>query len=124
MKQTVLVVDDDPLILRVVSTVLDLEEFHVITAASAGEAIELLSSSRPDLVVSDIMMPDMDGFELCEHIRRDPDTAKLPIILLTARDSDGDRRRGTEVGGDAYLTKPFSPLELIDEIDRLLDERS
>ena len=124
MKQTVLVVDDDPLILRVVATVLDLEEFEVITATSASEALDLLASARPHLVVSDIMMPEMDGFELCQVIRDDPATAKLPVILLTARDSDVDRQRGADVGGDAYLTKPFSPLELIDEIDRLLHERS
>ena len=124
VKQTVLVVDDDPLILRVVSTVLDLEEFEVVTARSAREALEVLGTARPHLVVCDVMMPEMDGFELCQQIRQDPDHAKLPIILLTARDSDADRRRGSEVGGDAYLTKPFSPLELIDEIDRLLDERS
>ena len=124
VKQTVLVVDDDPLILRVVATVLDLEEFEVVTARSGREAIEVLDGSSPHVVVADIMMPEMDGFELCEHIRQDPRYAKLPIILLTARDSDVDRRRGTEVGGDAYITKPFSPLELIDEIDRLLQERS
>lgn len=124
MKQTVLVVDDDPLILRVVSTVLDLEEFDVVTATSAAEALDRLATSSPDVVVSDIMMPEMDGFELCQRIREQPAHAKLPIILLTARDGDEDRRRGIDVGGDAYLTKPFSPLELIDEIDRLLDERS
>lgn len=124
MKQTVLVVDDDPLILRVVSTVLDLEEFDVVTATSAAEALDRLATSSPDVVVSDIMMPEMDGFELCQRIREQPAHAKLPIILLTARDGDEDRRRGIDVGGDAYLTKPFSPLELIEEIDRLLDERS
>lgn len=124
VKQTVLVVDDDPLILQVVATVLDLEEFEVVTAGSAKQALEHLESRPPDLVVCDIMMPEMDGFELCERIRQAPDFGKLPIILLTARDSDDDRRRGVEVGGDAYLTKPFSPLELIDEIDRLIDERS
>lgn len=124
MKQTVLVVDDDPLILRVVATVLNLEAYEVNTVESAAEALAHLQSSPCDLVVSDVMMPDMDGFELCERIRSDPDHARLPVILLTARDSDVDRRRGTAVGGDAYLTKPFSPLELIDEIERLLHERS
>ncbi len=124
VKQTVLVVDDDPLILRVVATVLDLEEFEVVTARSGAEAVEVLRTSTPHVMVADIMMPEMDGFELCEHVRQDPRYARLPIILLTARDSDDDRRRGSEVGGDAYITKPFSPLELIDEIDRLLQERN
>lgn len=123
VKQTVLVVDDDPLILRVVATVLNLEAYEVSTVESAAEALAHLQSSPCDLMVSDVMMPGMDGFELCERVRSDPDHAKLPIILLTARDSDVDRRRGAAVGGDAYLTKPFSPLELIDEIERLLDER-
>ncbi len=124
MKQTVLVVDDDPLILRVVATILNLEAYEVSTVESAAEALAHLRSSSCDLVVADVMMPGMDGFELCERIRSDPEHAKLPIILLTARDSDVDRQRGTAVGSDAYLTKPFSPLELIDEIERLLDERS
>lgn len=124
VKQTVLVVDDDPLILRVVATVLNLEAYEVTTVESAAEALAHLHSSPCDLMVSDVMMPGMDGFELCERVRSDPDHSKLPIILLTARDSDVDRRRGAAVGGDAYLTKPFSPLELIDEIERLLDERS
>lgn len=124
MKQTVLVVDDDPLILRVVATVLNLEAYEVSTVESAAEALAHLRSSSCDLMVSDVMMPGMDGFELCERIRSDPEHAGLPIILLTARDSDVDRRRGASAGGDAYLTKPFSPLELIDEIERLLDDRS
>lgn len=124
VKQTVLVVDDDPLILRVVATVLDLEEYAVRTVESAPEALTYLHEGFCDLAIVDVMMPGMDGFELCERIRADPDHAKLPIILLTARDSDEDRRRGATVGSDAYLTKPFSPLELIDTIERLLDERS
>lgn len=122
-KQTVLVVDDDPLILRVVATVLDLEEYEVLTATSAREALDRLTTACPDAIVTDVMMPEMDGFELCEHIRADANLPRLPVILLTARDSDDDRRRGSDVGGDAYLTKPFSPLELIDELDRLLQER-
>lgn len=123
MKRTVLVVDDDPLILRVVATVLDLEEYDVVTAGSGPEAMEQLEAAAPDLVVTDLMMPDMDGFELCAAIRSDPAHAGLPIIVLTARDGVADRRRGADVGSDVFLTKPFSPLELMDQIDRLLDER-
>jgi DNA-binding response OmpR family regulator len=124
VKQTVLVVDDDPLILRVGATVLDLEEFEVVTSESAEEALERLETSTPDLLVADIMLPGMDGFELCRRVRSEDRLARLPIVVLTARDGGDDRRRGAEVGVDAYMTKPFSPLELIDQIDRLLDERS
>lgn len=115
-----MIVDDDPLILQVVSTVLDLEEFDVVTATTGEQALQDLPGAGAALVVTDVMMPDMDGFELCDRIRRDPVTKALPVILLTARDSSEDRTRGGEVGADAYLTKPFSPLELIEAIDGLL----
>jgi CheY-like chemotaxis protein len=123
VKRTVLVVDDDPLILRVVSTVLDLEEFEVVTATSASEALDELGRQVPAVMVTDIMMPEMDGLELCQHVRADPRTADLPVVLLTAKDTDGDRAAGIEAGGDAYLTKPFSPLELIEAIESLLEGR-
>lgn len=124
MRNTVLIVDDDPLILRVVTTVLDLEAYEVVTAETAEVAMKLLPERAVDVVVSDVMMPGIDGFELCEWIRSDEATAHLPVVLLTARDGDQDRVRGREVGGDAYLSKPFSPLDLIETIDRLLAERS
>lgn len=124
MKRAVLVVDDDPLILRVVATVLDLEEYEVLTATSGSEALEILATGAPAVVVSDVMMPGMDGLELTRRIRANGSTADLPVILLTAKDTDQDRVAGLDAGGDAYLTKPFSPLELIDAIDALLDRRS
>ena len=118
MKRSVLVVDDDPLILRIVSTILDLEEFDVATAQDAAEAMQILDGARPDIVVTDVMMPGMDGFELCRKIKDDHPT--MPVILLTAREDDDSLRQGKESGSDAYLTKPFSPLELIDAIESLL----
>lgn len=122
MKRSVLVVDDDPLILRILSTILDLEEFDVQTAENADEALALLESAAPALVVTDVMMPGMDGFELCSKIKADHGP-KLPVILLTAREDDDAVRQSQECGADAYLTKPFSPLELIDAIESLLGGR-
>lgn len=124
VSHTVLVVDDDPLILRVVATVLDLEAYEVITVESAEEAMEVLPERSVDVVVTDVMMPGMDGYQLCEWIRSDEATAGLPVIMLTARDADQDRARSREVGGDAHLAKPFSPLGLIETIDRLLADGS
>ena len=121
---TVLVVDDDPLILRVVSTVLDLEAYEVVTAESAEEAMRLLPDHPVDVVVADVMMPGMDGYQLCEWIRSREATADLPVVMLTARDADEDRARSLEAGGDAHVSKPFSPLDLIETIDRLLAKRS
>jgi two-component system, OmpR family, phosphate regulon response regulator PhoB len=117
-----MVVDDDPLILEVVATVLDLEEFEVHTAMSAQEALDRLPGLAVALVVSDVMMPDMDGFEFAARLRKEEATANLPVVMLTARDSGDDRARGQEAGVDAYLTKPFSPLELLDVIEDLLPE--
>ena len=117
----VLIVDDDPLILKVVATVLDMRDAYVVqTVTSADEALAAVDDQRPALVVTDVMMPGMDGFELTRELRRRPDLERLPIVLLTARDSSADRAEAEEAGGDAYLTKPFSPLELLDVIERLL----
>jgi two-component system, cell cycle response regulator len=114
--RTVLLVDDDPLILEVLSTILDLEEFDVVTASNGRRALAAVDSSRPDVVVCDVMMPEVDGLEVCRRLKSDPATVDLPVILLTARDRPEDRQAGEEAGCDAYLTKPFSPLQLIDII--------
>lgn len=112
----VLVVDDDPLILEVLRTVLDLEDLEVTTATDGESALALLASRRPQVVVLDVMMPGMDGLEVCRRIKGDPSTVDLPVVLLTARDRAEDRAAGEAAGCDAYLTKPFSPLHLIEVI--------
>jgi CheY-like chemotaxis protein len=120
----VLVVDDDPLILEVLRTVLDLEEFRVTTAEDGEAGLRALAEDRPDVVVCDVMMPGLDGLEVCRRIKADPATADLPVVLLTARDRAEDRRAGDEAGCDAYLTKPFSPLYLIEIITQVRAARS
>lgn len=116
----VLVVDDDPLIREVLRTILDLEDLRVTTASDGTEALALLADApAPDVVVCDVMMPGTDGLEVCRRVRADPRTAAVPVILLTARDRDEDRAAGVAAGCDAYLTKPFSPLALIDRIREL-----
>lgn len=116
MKRRVLVVDDDPLTLEILRTILDLEDFAVRTATDGEQALAAVSEEVPDVLVLDVMMPGLTGFEVCAHLRERPATAELPIVLLTARDGDDDRRLGIECGADAYLTKPFSPLKLIETI--------
>lgn len=119
-KRRVLIVDDDAVTLEVLRTILDLEEFAVLTAADGKEALQLVLDEPPDAVVLDVMMPGMDGFEVCRRIKTEPGTSRIPVILLTARDMDADRQRGLEAGCDAYLTKPFSPLVLIERIGTLV----
>lgn len=120
MKQRVLVVDDDELTLEILRTILDLEEFEVQTAVDGESALAMIDDGQlPDVVVCDVMMPGIDGFEVCRRIKSTDRTAALPVVLLTAKDLEEDRRHGFDVGCDAYLTKPFSPLELIDELTAL-----
>ncbi len=120
MKRRVLVVDDDQLTLEILTTILDLEEFDVDTASDGEAALEKLQvDNLPDVVVLDVMMPGKDGFEVCRVIKDDPRTKDIPVVLLTAKDLDQDREQGLRAGADAYLTKPFSPLELIDKLGEL-----
>jgi len=113
MSERILVVDDEPDLLELVRLNLSQAGFRVATAASGGEAMKSLRASRPDLMVLDLMLPDMSGTELCRRLRSDPSFAALPIIMLTARADEVDRVVGFELGADDYVTKPFSPRELV-----------
>ncbi len=108
-KWTVLVVDDEPRILRFVRAELESAGFRVLTANDGAAALEVVSRENPDLVVLDVIMPGMDGFEVLKRLRS---LSSRPVILLTARGSDADKVRGLDLGADDYLTKPFSPDEL------------
>lgn len=120
MKQRVLVIDDDELTLEILRTILDLEEFEVQTAPDGESALAMIEDDDlPDVVVCDVMMPGIDGFEVCRQLKASDRTGHVPVVLLTAKALDEDRRDGFEAGCDAYLTKPFSPLELIDELTKL-----
>jgi DNA-binding response OmpR family regulator len=114
VKRRVLLVDDDPLLLEVLTTVLDLEEFEVLAASDGATALELAENEDVDVVVCDVRMPGTDGIEVCRRIKSASSTQDLPVILLTARDTPEGREAGQAAGCDAYVTKPFSPLELLD----------
>ena len=108
-KQLVLVVDDEPSIVRLVRAKLQADGYSVIIAERGDQALELVEDQRPDLIVLDVMMPGMDGFETLRKVRASLDT---PVILLTARAGDSDKLRGLQGGADDYVTKPFNPDEL------------
>ena len=117
----VLVVDDDRVIQQLLEVNLELEGYQVAGTASDGqEAIAMAAELKPDLILLDIMMPKMDGLEVCRQLKADPKLSKIPIVLLSARAQDMDIREGLEIGADAYLTKPFDPVELLDVVGRLL----
>jgi len=120
MSKHILVVDDEPDILELVRFGLTQEGFSVETAATAGEGLACLTRRTPDLVVLDLMLPDMSGTEVCRKLRSDSKTAQLPVVMLTARSEEVDRVVGFELGADDYVTKPFSPRELVLRVKAVL----
>jgi DNA-binding response OmpR family regulator len=113
----ILVVDDEEPIRQLASLYLEKEGFQVACAADGPEAIELAQRQRPALVVLDVMLPTIDGFEVCRRLRRDSD---VPILMLTARNEDVDKIVGLELGADDYLTKPFNPREMVARVKAIL----
>jgi DNA-binding response OmpR family regulator len=115
--KTVLVVDDESRMVEFIAMNLELEGFRVARAANGSEALEKASKEHPDLVLLDIMMPEMDGFETLQGLR---ETSSVPVIFLTAKSEEVDRIRGLDLGADDYITKPFSPRELVSRIRAVL----
>lgn len=120
----ILAVDDEPNIVRLIQVNLERVGYQVETANNGVQALEKIRANRPDLVVSDVMMPEMDGFELLSTIRRDAALEDLPVIMLTAKTQDKDVLSGYSRGADMYLTKPFNPMELISFVKRILQTSS
>jgi two-component system phosphate regulon response regulator PhoB len=114
------VVDDEPEAVELVEFNLKQAGFDVITAADGGEALKQARTALPSLMVLDLMLPEIDGLEVCKMLRRDPATSAIPIIMLTAKAAEIDRVLGLELGADDYLTKPFSPRELVLRIKKIL----
>jgi DNA-binding response OmpR family regulator len=112
MAGTILIVDDEPMVARSVSRILEDAGFTAQIAGSGEDALELMTRERPALVVLDIIMPGMDGIEVCRRIRADPFLARMPILFLTAKGRSQDVAAGLDAGGDDYLTKPFDVVEL------------
>lgn len=117
---TVLLVEDDPVILRLLEVNFELEGFGVLLAQDGAEGIEVARAKRPDVIITDIMMPKVSGIELVAALKADAETASIPILLLSAKAQTGDLKAGMDVGADDYVTKPFEPLDLIDRVNALL----
>jgi len=117
----ILAVDDEKHIVRLVQVNLERAGYTVITANDGKEALEKVNEENPDLVVLDVMMPYMDGFEVLQNLRRSPATRDIPVIMLTAKAQDADVFKGWQSGVDCYLTKPFNPMELLSFVKRIFD---
>ena len=120
VKPKILVVDDEPEAVELLEFNLKQAGYAVTTAGDGAEALKKARTQTPDMIVLDVMLPEMDGFEICKSLRLDSTTAKIPIIMLTAKAAEIDRVLGLELGADDYLTKPFSPRELLLRIKKIL----
>jgi len=118
--ERVLIVDDDPDIVRLVSYNLSHAGFEVQTASTGRAALELVQKQPPDLIVLDVMLPDVDGLEVCRNLRQNASFRRIPILMLTARGEEIDRVVGFELGADDYVSKPFSPRELVLRVKSIL----
>jgi two-component system alkaline phosphatase synthesis response regulator PhoP len=115
----ILAVDDERHIVRLVQVNLERQGYEVVTAFDGKEALEKVESENPDLIVLDVMMPYMDGFEVLQNLKKNQSTRDIPVIMLTAKAQDADVFRGWQSGVDCYLTKPFNPMELIAFVRRI-----
>ena len=120
MVARVLVVDDDPVIQRLLRVNFEMEGYIVLIANDGVEGLEKARVERPDIVVLDIMMPKMSGLDVTRALKADPETASIPVLLLSAKAQEADLRAGDESGADDYLTKPFEPLLLLQRVELLL----
>ena len=116
----VLVVDDEEYIQHILNFSFGAEGYEVVTASDGEEGVSKAKDEKPDVIVMDIMMPKMDGYEACKQIKTDPQTKDIPVILLTAKGRDADRKLGSEVGADDYVVKPFSPGRLIERVEGIM----
>ena len=118
-QRKILAVDDERHIVRLIQVNLERAGYQVMTAFDGPEALKKVEAEKPDLIVLDVMMPRMDGFEVLKRLKAKPETSEIPVIMLTAKAQDADVFRGWSSGVSAYLTKPFNPLELITFVKRI-----
>jgi two-component system phosphate regulon response regulator PhoB len=124
MTRKALIVDDQSDIRKLIHMTLEFEDFELHEADNGAEGWRVAQGLRPSLVLLDVMMPgELDGYQVCTQLRADPDHATLPIVMLTARAQESDRRAGERAGASEYLSKPFSPMVLADTVSRLLEAR-
>jgi len=121
MTCTILIADDEPSLRLLVKASLTIRKYTIVEATNGQDALNLAKQINPDLVLLDVMMPFMTGFQVCAEMRKDPKTAKVPVIILTAKGGQDDRDMAISVGANHFLTKPFRPPELLGAVDLILN---
>lgn len=123
MDRKILVIEDDPGALRLMVYTLQHEGYKVLTAPNGLEGLKKAKEERPDLIVLDVMLPGIDGFEICHRLRAEPQTAHLPILMLSGKEKEIDKATGLKVGADDYLTKPAGRSEIVSRVETLLAQK-
>ena len=123
MKAKILIVDDEPNILRLIGYSLEVAGYEIVTAKTGAEALKVVELEQPDLIVLDVMLPDMSGLDICQQLRKKPQTTDLPIIMLSARAQVADKVEGLKAGADEYVTKPVDAEEMTARVAALLERR-
>jgi len=119
-KNRILIVEDEESLLKLESILLSSKGYQVTGVMDGKSALDEINARKPDLVVLDIMLPELDGFEVCKRIKENPETAGIPVVMLTAKKNSQDYARGMQVGADAYVTKPFKSAQVMELIESLL----
>ncbi|ELS03771.1 response regulator containing a CheY-like receiver domain and an HTH DNA-binding domain [Xenococcus sp. PCC 7305] len=117
-----LLIDDDPNLILLVKDYLEFRGYNVVTAENGREALEVLDQNIPDMIICDVMMPEMDGYSLVQHIRQEPQTNTIPVLFLSAKGQSQDRVKGLNEGADVYMVKPFEPEELVAQVESSLKQ--
>lgn len=117
-----LLIDDDPNLILLVKDYLEFRGYEVVTAENGREALEVLEHDLPDMIICDVMMPEMDGYSLVRHVREDPRTDWIPVLFLSAKGQSQDRVKGLNTGADVYMVKPFEPEELVAQVESSLKQ--
>ncbi|CBN56136.1 response regulator transcription factor [Kamptonema animale CS-326] len=121
-QKRLMLVDDDPNLILLVKDYLEFRGYDVVTAENGREALEKLEEDLPDLIICDVMMPEMDGYTLVKHVREDPRTSWIPVLFLSAKGQSQDRVKGLSTGADVYIVKPFEPEELVAQVESSLKQ--
>ena len=124
-QKRILLVDDHQTVFRLLAAFVRIKGYELLYAESGQQGIVMARQELPDLILLDVMMPDIDGFRVCQYLKENPETKDIPVMFLTARGAEGDLETGRKAGADGFMTKPFQTTEVLKQIEKLLDgERS
>lgn len=123
MDEKILIVDDDLDVLKLIHLSLEIEGFQITDAIEARDAYAKINREKPDLIILDVMMPDLSGFEFVKILKENPATKDIPVVILSAKAQQADINHGKEIGVTAYITKPFSPIELAETVKKILEKQ-